>query len=328
MDKRIEWIDIAKFYGILLVIIGHCGPPIVPKIMLSSFHMPLFFFLSGCTVKEKHLEQPRKFIKSRVKGILVPYFLLAFVMFIWKILQFAIFHTGSLEGVLKQFLGIFVQCRSTGYAIGLWFLPCLFVTELIFIGVQLLFKHRGVGVIFSVIFIVGLVYGECTTFALPWGIDAALIASGFMYLGARLKQKCNHRSKYTYIFLIVLFIIEVCVSLMNYTFTSGIVVDMWSNEYGIAPLFVIGACAGIGMIIMISHLTINRFALYIGTKTLYIYGIHIIFIEFIDQITARMLSTLPVLWFLIKACIVLSLSLLTEPIYKYVIGVVYEKFEQ
>lgn len=43
MDKRIEWIDIAKFYGILLVIIGHCGPPIVPKIMLSSFHMPLFF---------------------------------------------------------------------------------------------------------------------------------------------------------------------------------------------------------------------------------------------------------------------------------------------
>lgn len=275
------------------------------------------------------MKHPSNFIKSRVKGILVPYFLLAFVMLIWKILQFVIFHTGSLGGLLKQFLGIFIQCRSTDYAIGLWFLPCLFVTELIFIGVQSLFDHRGASVIFIVIFIVGLLYGKYATFALPWGIDAALIASGFMYLGARTIQKCSEISTMnTYILLIILFIIDVCASLMNYTFTSEIAVDMWSNAYGIAPLFVIGACAGIGMIIMLSHLTINKFALYVGTKTLYIYGIHIIFIEFIDQITARMLSTVPVFWFLIKACIVLGLALLTEPIYKYVIGLVYEKFEQ
>ena len=40
---------------------------------------------------------------------------------------------------------------------------------------------------------------------------------------------------------------------MNYTFTSGIVVDMWSNEYGIAPLFVISQIVYF-FIVQISHI--------------------------------------------------------------------------
>ena len=44
---RLEWIDKAKGIGIILVILGHtiCPPNI--KFWLYSFHMPLFFFLSG-----------------------------------------------------------------------------------------------------------------------------------------------------------------------------------------------------------------------------------------------------------------------------------------
>lgn len=52
MNNRIEWIDMAKGYGVILVILGHFG---LEKLgyWIYSFHMPLFFFLAGYVFKEK-----------------------------------------------------------------------------------------------------------------------------------------------------------------------------------------------------------------------------------------------------------------------------------
>ena len=48
--KRIAYLDVAKGFTILTVILGHTLPAGTLKTLLYSFHMPLFFFLSGCTV--------------------------------------------------------------------------------------------------------------------------------------------------------------------------------------------------------------------------------------------------------------------------------------
>lgn len=51
--QRNSQIDVARGIGILLVVFGHCFYSLsVPlnKFVLS-FHMPLFFFLSGLTVR-------------------------------------------------------------------------------------------------------------------------------------------------------------------------------------------------------------------------------------------------------------------------------------
>lgn len=47
---RVAWIDIAKGYGILSIMAGHVG---IGKagLLLYSFHVPLFFFLSGYVFK-------------------------------------------------------------------------------------------------------------------------------------------------------------------------------------------------------------------------------------------------------------------------------------
>ena len=46
--QRIQWIDIAKGISIFLVIIGHTAPfGILERNIIFSFHMPLFFILSG-----------------------------------------------------------------------------------------------------------------------------------------------------------------------------------------------------------------------------------------------------------------------------------------
>ena len=57
--KRIEWIDNAKGLGILFVIIAHVinhtQTLMSASTLIYTFHMPLFFILSGFTLSEKTL---------------------------------------------------------------------------------------------------------------------------------------------------------------------------------------------------------------------------------------------------------------------------------
>lgn len=49
---RIQWVDIAKGMAMLFVIIGHTAPfGSMERNFIFSFHMPLFFLLSGYTLK-------------------------------------------------------------------------------------------------------------------------------------------------------------------------------------------------------------------------------------------------------------------------------------
>ena len=49
--KRVVWIDYAKAFAMLFVIIGHVETGSRLTNWVYSFHMPLFFFLSGITLK-------------------------------------------------------------------------------------------------------------------------------------------------------------------------------------------------------------------------------------------------------------------------------------
>ena len=49
-QKRIDWLDIAKGIAILCIIIGHSFGKNRIGVFIFSFHMPLFFILSGYTM--------------------------------------------------------------------------------------------------------------------------------------------------------------------------------------------------------------------------------------------------------------------------------------
>lgn len=76
MKDRDATIDIAKGIGIFLVAAGHSGAwaSMGAKWIgtaIFSFHMPLFFFLSGCFLP---VEKPfPSVIRRRAKGLLIPY---------------------------------------------------------------------------------------------------------------------------------------------------------------------------------------------------------------------------------------------------------------
>ena len=46
-QKRIEWVDIAKGIGMILVVYGHTSIPKFLSNWIWSFHMPMFFIIAG-----------------------------------------------------------------------------------------------------------------------------------------------------------------------------------------------------------------------------------------------------------------------------------------
>ena len=53
---RIDWIDIAKGYGIIGVIIGHITTPYI-TVWIYTFHIPLFFsYLDICFIPNATLQ--------------------------------------------------------------------------------------------------------------------------------------------------------------------------------------------------------------------------------------------------------------------------------
>lgn len=77
-SKRIDYLDMAKGIGILLVIIGHISYVSEPvRQYISTFHMPLFFVISGMLLYYKQEEKnslPDLAVR-KFKGLMVPYFI-------------------------------------------------------------------------------------------------------------------------------------------------------------------------------------------------------------------------------------------------------------
>ncbi|RXA19860.1 acetyltransferase [Methanosarcina sp. MSH10X1] len=190
---RFHWIDALKGIGIILVVFAHHKLPVALDTYIFSFHMPLFFFISGFLFDFwKHTASAASFVKKRFRSLIVPYFGFALLTCLFYLLL----DIGYQPGVTN--IDFFKaspaeNIHSIVYALGplisynppLWFLTCLFVTELLFYGFakkyyaepgKLMFWLTAVGVI-------GYLYSVYVPFRLPWNADVALTAVVFYGAG-------------------------------------------------------------------------------------------------------------------------------------------------
>lgn len=137
MAKRDRSIDVLRGLGMLFVIIGHMysGPWVR---YIFSFHMPLFFFLSGFSLaKKEDLDAPLVYLRRKCRTILLPYVVFFFLCLALNDLAFA--PEGGLYLKVPLIAGAVAKALvlSGGrlndiplYNFPLWFLPHLFVLDL------------------------------------------------------------------------------------------------------------------------------------------------------------------------------------------------------
>ena len=73
--ERIQWIDQLRGMAIFLVILGHVDLPNKVNGLIYSFHMPLFFIITGLTMNNQKLSvmNIKEYILGQVKQLLIPY---------------------------------------------------------------------------------------------------------------------------------------------------------------------------------------------------------------------------------------------------------------
>lgn len=142
---RIEQMDIARGMGILLVVLGHnhvCASGTAMFLSIYSFHVPLFFFLSG--LFHKRQVSLTKDICKRAKKLLLPYFATGLGFAFYKVLE-------SPEIAKMLFFGIAWGAGGSGTPISflywppVWFLTSLFLTQVLFSALQPAFSKTPVG---------------------------------------------------------------------------------------------------------------------------------------------------------------------------------------
>ena len=181
MKQRIVWIDWAKTVCMFMVVLGHCHiQPSMHMIqqVIYSFHIPLFFFLSGLLCpKEYSLAS----LKKDVKYIIIPYFVFGFFqIFIHSILT-------------KDFSFLFywdntklLLCGTDASIGAIWFLPALFICKLSFQILQKIVKKTIITQISIIILSLCPAYFiSLYNISLPLFADSALFGLPFFLIGSK-----------------------------------------------------------------------------------------------------------------------------------------------
>lgn len=279
--KRIEWVDILKGIAIILMMMGHCTNHKYGELSGSihlwiySFHMPLFFFLSGVTfsIKKGNYIQ---FLLSKIKNIVIPMISFNIIQILFECLYYNLLLHNK-EYAMHAQLDKFVDIIWGGY---LWFLPCLFVAENIFYWlVKLGKKYSYIGTLSVILFTVGCLYVRNIGISLPWKIDTALLIMPFLAMGYTWKnlEKQNLKLNRTKDFVVglVLLFINIVSAYINYTISKGEYVDLCENKTGNPVLFLLSAIFGILALYYIFRKCSYIWGIsYIGKNSIIFYGLN------------------------------------------------------
>ena len=174
-EKREPYIDCLRGTAIILVVLGHLNPGMVLETWIYSFHMFLFFFLSGYLFKRK--QGFRRQAAAAAKSCLIPYFFwsLCAVLFSLEIGEY---------DYRMALCKLFYIGGSVSWNSPVWFLVVLFWLKLL--G-QAAGEHPAVQ---TALLAAGFLFGY-TDFlgGLPFGLPILPTAAVFFFLGRLLEKK-------------------------------------------------------------------------------------------------------------------------------------------
>ncbi len=292
--ERVDYLDYAKCIAIMLVIWGHTAPngtnaPF--RVLLYSFHMPLFFLVSGMVLvrrgDEYGKEHWKKFVSKNIMTLLVPYL-------IWC----AIYSNFSWKSYVLVFYGSWEMINAAGTLTSLWFLPCLFVSRVMAeLLLMLSWKIKGIprslmaAAASAAAFLIGFLLPKISI-GYPLCSNVAFMALGFIMLGYAIRnfvQKLPKTNAWCYLLLSAAFggLLYFGQKIQG---DSPYLMLISQTKYGKPAIFFLNSFAGIGAVLSFSiflsiafrnHFCrgVRRYMLWVGENTIGIFFVHKPFLQ-------------------------------------------------
>lgn len=340
-ENRIEEIDLLRGIAIILIVFGHVIKDGVVYKFLYSFHVPLFFIVSGMVFRTKNQENFKEFLKRNFKQLIVPYLIWSYI----ALIPFAIFgnRIGNVlnlqitsDNIISYLFGILYGNPKTGFlkaALPLWFLPCLFSIRIMMYGIYKIKNYIKINdYILLIIFFIGLLCSYYLSFnkiILPFSIETAFSMLFFFEIGILLRNKIEdiRKIKKTYMcfFSILFLIIGVIVQHINYD-----TVSVATGEYGNIYLAIIASATLCISFILLSFIIKSKVINKIGKNTMTILIIHkypILIFQTLVPLTKVLLKQIDTFKFFVSACIVSAISIFISQIIGDIIKKYLPKFK-
>jgi len=292
--KRILWVDNAKAFGIVAVFFGH----IIEQIFLSyspkahlqfkfiySFHIPLFFILSGFFAKRHDLSF-RSFLKNKFFMRIVPvifFSILSLPMYILSVRDFDIKHLMAQAALLL--IGI------PKFNFVMWFLVCLFTVEIINFIVFPIIHNTRTRIISGILvfYCIGWLLSWKTQYNVRmiqvskiWCIQQAVMAYSFYLFGYYIyRSEAIFEKMNSYVNVMVVSV-SALILFFSYNLNNGPfyqdtqqVVVVAKAAYGNPFFFPLTAIAGSLFVISFSKLVPeSRTLVFLGRNTLTLMGLN------------------------------------------------------
>lgn len=256
MTQRIKWIDVAKGWGIILLIYGHIADDVIVR-WLYTFHIPLFFFLSGYVFNPN--KSFKDLIQSKSRSLLLPYLTLGIPLIIINL-----FYGYKLPNLICLFI---IQERM----FPLWFITALFLQIIIcFFIINKLKKNLQI-ITIIILSLIGIGFWRLGGHSLPWNLDISLVTIPFFYVGWYLKsyglfQTIFNKNRFLIYFTIFL----------TANVGGGLIIhlmqhpniDLFTCSFGFEPLTYPTAFLGILATITFSNRFYSKILSYIGQNSL------------------------------------------------------------
>lgn len=296
MSNRIDYLDIAKGFGIFLIVLGHNNIPIALYNWLYSFHVPLFFIISGFLYRN---QTPGKTIEKGFRQLLLPVLITIFVTAGGLFLLF--FREGIWKGPnISHWITELILMNGKEGVCGMWFVVALFWGKLWYSLVQKL-GDWWILLIGSILFILG--YYCRMNFHLPFHFDNGMAVLLYLFVGKQISRYDIMRyDSNWFVIILSLFFLSIAsyypINMFQYWFRY----DAWSILTSIVLclsfLFVIKRFCCYDSLF-------KKIFVFVGQNTLLILCMHGVLHTW--QVH-RVLDVFPPLCFAIIECIILALA--------------------
>lgn len=263
-SKRLYYLDNARGLSILCVMIGHIYSGDNALITwIYSFHVPLFFIISGALLYYKNIVNKNFFdlTISRIKSILIPYIMFSIVNILFEIILKPSLET--LKWTLIQTITLFGIGGPT------WFLPALFIGEILFISINKCVNNKfSKFIIINTLFIIPFIFKSnhiIVTVILRSLTSLGYIAIGYYIFRYLIKVDLSWLS------LTLIFISSLILSKINGK------VNLYLLHYNNPILYLISATIG-SILIILTLKKLNNFNIkyltYFGLNSIIIMATH------------------------------------------------------